>query len=153
MEFIDKKALNSSEKKALFRLWNREYPSNLAYEKESGLEQYLDSLGQAHHCLVYDQKEIKGWWVDFDREGERWFAMILDESIQGKGLGSVLIQKAKDTNDYLLGWVIDHANYRKRDGSRYRSPKDFYLKNGFSVLEEERLELDFLSAVKIKWHK
>ena len=38
-----------------------------------------------------------------------------------------------------------------KSGKPYRSPLDFYIKNGFKVLPEIRLELPSISAVKIKW--
>ncbi|MFT4741942.1 MAG: hypothetical protein ACI9L9_002739, partial [Marivirga sp.] len=51
------------------------------------------------------------------------------------------------------GWVIDHSNERKSNGRLYISPLNFYLKNGFKKLSRNRLELDKISAVKIKWEK
>jgi hypothetical protein len=52
----------------------------------------------------------------------------------------------------LNGWVIDHSKDKKKNGELYHSPLNFYLKNGFIELTK-RLELDKISAVKIKWIK
>jgi hypothetical protein len=51
----------------------------------------------------------------------------------------------------LNGWVIDHNNDRKKNGLIYVSPLKFYEKCGFEIQNYMRLELDKISAVKIKW--
>ncbi len=84
---------------------------------------------------------------------EKWFAMILDSQIQGKGFGTHLLNEAKQSVTELNGWVIDHNNYKKTNGTTYKSPIDFYLKNNFIILSETRLEISKISAVKIKWIK
>lgn len=47
--------------------------------------------------------------------------------------------------------VIDHDKDIKANGKQYMSPLNFYLKQGFTIIEDERLELATLSAVKIVW--
>ncbi|MCB0473527.1 MAG: hypothetical protein KDC56_10755, partial [Flavobacteriaceae bacterium] len=59
--------------------------------------------------------------------------------------------KEKETE--LNGWVIDHDNDYKINGELYKSPLNFYLKNGFQKSSDRRLELEKISAVKIKWKK
>jgi GNAT superfamily N-acetyltransferase len=144
--------LNRQEKQAILKLWNQEYPKNLKYSKMEDFDSYLLNLENPQHVLVKDdQNKIWGWYVEFKREHEVWFAMILDSSIQGKGVGSQILEKVKNYHTVLNGWVIDQDNCLKNDGAHYRSPLGFYLKNNFKVITETRLELPKISAVKIVW--
>ena len=79
--------------------------------------------------------------------------MILDRDLQGKGLGSHLLDLAKEQEKELNGWVVDHDRDVKRDGTPYRSPVNFYLKNDFLIIADERLETEHLSTVKIQWRR
>jgi GNAT superfamily N-acetyltransferase len=152
MKFIETKNLNSEEKEAVFKLWNQEYPKSLSYSKMAEFDSYLNGLSELYHVLVKDESDnIVGWYSDFKRDNEIWFAMILDDSIQGKGIGTNLLNTAKKRNKYLSGWVIDRPENIKCDDSFYLSPLGFYLKNDFIIEKERRLELSQISAVKIKW--
>jgi len=145
-------SLDSKEKQVVFELWNREYPKSLNYNKIKEFDDYLAGLEDQNHVLVKDdQNKILGWYITFKRENEVWFAMILDTSIHGKGIGTSLIKKAKKRNKTLNAWVIDRAEYVKNDDTIYKSPLEFYLKNDFKLLKESRLELPKISAVKISW--
>lgn len=152
MKILELNILKSRFKEAVYDLWNKEYPQNLAYFQLSDFDNYLAKLeDQSHLLLVDEQGLIKGWYFDFIRENEPWFAMILDSKIQGKGWGTQLLNLAKENADTLNGWVIDHDRDLKVDGSVYKSPLAFYKKNGFDLIASERLELENISAVKIKW--
>ncbi len=70
---------------------------------------------------------------------------------KGKGLGSILVERLKTENELFYGWVIDHNNDVKGNGELYQTPMPFYLKHGFVVLHEKRMETEIISAVKIKW--
>ena len=154
MYYQQTRTLNIPQKTALLNLWNREAPTNIAHDSISSLEGYLNSLEDARYTLVLDdEQQINGWFVDFNREGERWFAMLLDTSIQGHGVGSELLNRVKAFHNNLNGWVIDHNNDKKINGENYRSPIKFYLKNEFNMIPYVRLETDKLSAVKITWSK
>ena len=143
--------LSSRAKEQLLALWNTEYPEKLAYTQE-GFEGYLQALSNATHWLLADEQGMLcGWTFSFDREQERWFAILLAEAAQGQGLGRVMLDALKQTESTLNGWVIDHGNDRRRNGQPYRSPMGFYKKCGFTVLHGTRLELEKLSAVKISW--
>ncbi|MCL6265746.1 GNAT family N-acetyltransferase [Flagellimonas sp. 2012CJ39-3] len=98
-------------------------------------------------------EKIQAWYFDFTRENEKWFAIILSSKVQGKGLGTKILNMAKQKESILNGWVIDHNKDHKRNGQPYKSPLGFYLKHGFKKIPETRLELDHISAVKIKWKK
>jgi len=154
MDFIKSSILSKSEKLEVFELWNNEYPEKLVYKSIEEFDNYLESLNNQSHILLIDpSKKINGWYFEFRRENEKWFAIILDSSIQRNGFGTKILELAKKNKNELNGWVIDHINERKSNGKLYISPLNFYLKNGFKKLSSNRLELDKISAVKIKWKK
>jgi len=151
MDFIHTSTLTSSQKEEILYLWNQEYPEQICYPGIAELESYLVRLLEQSHILMVDNQKIKGWYLDFNRDNEKWFAIIMDSTYQGKGLGTKMLNLAKEKEIELNGWVIDHDRYKKRNGETYASPLPFYLKNGFKVLREVRLELEQISAVKIQW--
>lgn len=154
MEFIQRSSLSESEKLEILELWNNEYPEKLSYQSKEEFDEYLNKLTEPCHILLKDPaKKIRGWYFDFIRENERWFAIILDSGIHGKGLGTKILELAKQKESELNGWVIDHDREKRKNGKVYHSPLDFYLKNGFKMLTKSRLEMDKISAVKIKWRK
>ncbi len=154
MQFIQTNILSIPQKKAILKLWNQEYPKRISYKDLSDFEKYLEALTKQSHILMIDEKqEIKGWYFDFIREGEKWFAMILDSNVHGNGFGTELLNLAKEKETVLNGWAVDHNNDQKQNGEIYKSPIGFYLKNGFKVISEIRLELEQISAVKIKWER
>ena len=154
MKIIETRSLSAQEKEAVMKLWNQEYPKSLAYSKMEDFDRYLNGLLEVNHVLLKDETgKIQGWYSDFKRDNEIWFAMILDDSIHGKGIGTQLLDNAKKRNINLSGWVIDRPENLKSDGSFYVSPLEFYLKNDFMIEKETRLELPHLSVVKIRWIK
>jgi len=154
MKHIKTKELSAIQKKELLSLWNQEYPEKLAYETLSDFEDYLATLNEvAHHLLLDEEGKVKAWYFEFFRAKERWFALIVDSSLHGKRLGTMLLNQTKAEASKLNGWVIDHSKDKKRNGELYRSPLGFYQKNGFEVLSENRLELERISALKIRWEK
>ena len=124
------------------------------YQTLSEFEEYLGNLMEQSHILMKSENQnIKGWYFDFIRENEKWFAIILDSKFHGKGFGTKLLNLGKEKESELNGWVIDSQNDKRKNGELYNSPLMFYLKNGFEKLDKERLELEKISAVKIKWKK
>src|SRR4051812_20057012 len=108
--------LSASQKQAILQLWNREYPSQLGYGEMSYFDNYLDGLTNQLHLVYYDDSdEIKGWAFSFERSRETWFAIIVDSSLHGKGIGSRLLDRLKQNNMLLNGWVTDHNRYIKQD--------------------------------------
>ena len=154
MQFIKTSKLSKSQKQEICDLWNNEYPEKLNYRNLADFENYLKNLSiQSHIIMVDKDQNIKGWYFDFIRENEKWFAIILDSKFQGKGLGKKMLNLVKEKESELNGWVIDHSNDKKQNGEIYESPLSFYLKNGFEILVKNRLEHEKISAVKIKWKK
>lgn len=154
MKIIHKEDLSLEDKKSLMQLWNTEYPENLNYETIHDFDLYLNGLSDAkHYLLIDDQNKIKGWVFTFLRNNEDWFAILIDSQIQGTGKGSLLIEELKKNNDNLNGWVIDHENGIKQNKEPYKSPLLFYLKNGFTVCSDTRIENEKIAAVKINWKR
>ncbi|MBL7706094.1 MAG: N-acetyltransferase [Taibaiella sp.] len=154
MKITEQQALTKEQQPQVINLWNKEYPDTLSYQTEEQFNDYLKGLKELEHQLLTDEQgTLQGWAITFEREGATWFAIILDSQLHGKGLGSRLLDKLKLKHKVLNGWVIDHDQAVKPDGSLYRSPLGFYLKNDFELLPGTRLELDKISAVKIVWQR
>jgi GNAT superfamily N-acetyltransferase len=154
MTIIQTPFLSPEQKEVVCVLWNKEYPKQLNYKVEAEFENYLNGLNQTNHYLgMGDDGKIEAWAITFLRESERWFAIILDEKIQGKGKGTLLLEKLKMEEETLNGWVIDHDNDCKQSGAAYKSPLRFYEINGFTVCAETRVDNEKISAVKIIWKR
>ena len=154
MKIVKQTELNLKQKEEIFELWNNEYPEKLAYKTIVDFENYLSKLTeQNHYLLLNENEETKGWATTFKRENEKWFAIIISEKLHGKGFGTKMLNTLKNNEKTLNGWVIDHNSDKKLNGNFYQSPLEFYIKNEFEILSETRLELEIMSAVKIKWTK
>jgi len=154
LDIIQTTELNEQVKKQILDLWNNEYPEKLTYNSLIEFDNYLHNLSNLTHYLLTNKESlILGWALKFERENEKWFAIILSEIIKGKGLGRKMLNELKKEEQVLNGWVIDHNNDKKKNGQLYVSPLKFYEKCDFEILVDERLELDKISAVKIKWTK
>lgn len=152
MKIIEKEVLSLQDKEVLLQLWNNEYPKQLNYQTMDEFDLYLDGLSEKNHYLLIDDKDkIKGWAFTFLRNDEDWFAIILNQDVQGTGKRSLLINELKKKKDSLNGWVIDHENDVKQNKEKYKSPLLFYIKNGFVICTETRIENEKMSAVKINW--
>ncbi|MES2382680.1 MAG: GNAT family N-acetyltransferase [Bacteroidota bacterium] len=152
MEIIETTELSADQQNAALLLWNNEYPVKLRYHNMAEFTIYLEGLQQVHHFFLVDAlQNIAGWAFAFTRNDERWFAIILDSSIHQKGYGSMLLNKLKEKEPILNGWVIDHDRDFKLNGEKYVSPLPFYLKNNFVTHPDIRIDAEKLSAVKIKW--
>lgn len=153
MNFIKTETLSNEQKIEIFQIWNNEYPEKLAFQKAENFEEYLNKLEKPIHYIIQNNKnKIIGWALDFYRDNQKWFAIIIDGREQQNGFGKKLLNELKKHNTELNGWVIDHDNDIKINGEKYKSPLDFYLKNNFEVVSENRLENEVLSAVKINWN-
>ena len=154
MKVIKTTNLTKDQKNTFLNLWHNEYPINLKYNAFSEFEAYLKKLNNViHFILLSDKNHIQGWAYSFSRDKERWFAILLDGKIQNTGYGTILINKLKEVESKLNGWVIDHNNDLKKNGKSYISPLGFFLKNDFKINPEIRLETKQLSSVKIEWQK
>lgn len=145
--------LSRSTREELRNLWNKEYPFKLKMNSNQDFDEYLAGLRNLIHHIVYsDSDKIMAWFFTFEREEGKWFAIIVDSAYQMQGIGKRLLEIGKHENVELNGWVIDHDSDLKENGRRYTSPLNFYIKNGFQVLEH-RLETEKISAVHIFWNE
>ena len=144
--------LNEIHKQSIYKLWNAEYPEKLSFKNDDELNNYLRNLINPIHFFMVDEKsQIQGWSVIFERDYEKWFAIIINSDYHKIGLGKKMLDRLKIYTNELNGWVIDHQNEVKLNGEIYNSPLNFYLKNNFKEITENILELDKISAVKINW--
>lgn len=154
MKIIQTSILSFEQKQSLFELWNSEYPEKLVYNELSEFEDYLDGLSKLKHFLLADDlNKLQGWAFNFEREEANWFGIIVNSKIHNKGFGTLLLNELKKCSSVLNGWATDHQNDVKHNKEPYLSPIEFYLKNGFSVCKNIRIENDKISAVKIRWER
>ena len=154
LKIITTTILSEEQKRQILDLWNGEYPEKLCYNSLADFDEYLEKLtNRQHFLLTNNENKIKGWAFTFNRENEKWFAIILAEQLQGKGFGRKMLDQLKEHETVLNGWVIDHDNDLKKNGEFYQSPLKFYQKSDVEILTHERLELPKISAVKITWTK
>lgn len=147
-------SLSLSQKERLLHLWNAEFTTGVRSKNLAAFEDYLSKWEYPHHILLLDEQEVvQGWIFIFSRDGGRWFSMLLDKNLHGRGYGSQLLKAAQQTENQLNGWVVDDDEHVKSDGTAYRSPIGFYVKNGFEVKREDRYESEVLSAVKVFWER
>ena len=154
MNYLKVTQLNHLQKQAIMQVWNEVYPAQLAHNDVTSFEKYLTPLKNACHVLVLDNDHhLVGWLVIFDRHDDRWFAMLMADRVKGQGIGSELLCQAKSLNNVLNGWVVEHNDYKRKDGAPYLSPLGFYEKNGFEVLQESRLKDQMLAVIQVRWVK
>ncbi|MNQ95206.1 hypothetical protein D3C85_1107550 [compost metagenome] len=152
MKIIQSVTIDPVQKKAIYDLWNKEYPAKLKHEEVKHLDNYLSHLADLeYHLLTGPSQEVVGWALRFTRNNQPWFAVVIDSNLHGQGHGRRMLEEMKKTTDELNGWVIDHNEDLKENGEYYRSPLGFYLKNEFIILPETRLELEEMSAVAVRW--
>lgn len=145
-------ALTEEEKEQIRSIWNKEYPVSISHPTLESFENYLTSLQNTVHYLVIENELICGWGLTFDRENERWFALIIDRDFQGKGFGKEVLEQMKQIENSLNGWVVIQNDSPRSDGSSYPLPLDFYLKNGFQKTSVF-LESAIFTTQKITWSK
>ena len=154
MNFVFTDKLSKTQKNQILAIWNKEYPSVIKLNSINDFETYLSNLRDQKHILITSESgEVKGWYFDFIRDKERWFTIIVDTEIQGKGYGKKLLFKGKEINSELNGWIINSSDFKKENGEIYRSPVGFYRKNGFKIFPEIKFETDKSTTIKIKWKR
>ncbi len=81
------------------------------------MEHLLDGVENYSHYIIEDDRQnVLAWAVDFEKENEIRFSIIVNSKYKGKGLGSMLVEKLKSENELFYGWVIDHNNDLKSNG-------------------------------------
>lgn len=148
MNITRTKDLTSQQAEQINKLWNEEYPLKL----KDRFFLLLDGADSHHHYLIEDEENsIMAWAVDFEKEKQVRFSIIVASIHKGKGLGGLLINRLKEENNEFYGWVIDHNNDVKSNGEMYLTPMPFYRKHGFEMLDDKRIDNEMIQAVLIKW--
>lgn len=148
MNIIKTGDLSALQAEQIHLLWNKEYPVKL----KDRFAILLDGAAWHHHYIIEDaNQQVMAWAMDFEKEKQVRFSIIVASEHKGKGLGGLLIDKLKAENKEFYGWVIDHDEDMKANGEHYKSPMPFYLKHGFEILHDKRIDNDMIKAVLIKW--
>ncbi len=143
--------LSPEEKYQIFQIWCSEYPRQSVFNTYKKFDDYICAMVNPTHYLVKDTtKKVLGWLVTVDRDNSRWLVILVHSDTQKLGLGSLLLNEVKYVEPSISAWITPHNNYFKADGSIYRTPLPFYLKNGFQ-LTDETFEKDDFSGTKIIW--
>lgn len=130
------------------QLWNEEYPLKL----KDRFPILLDGVSNYNHFVIENENgDAIAWAVDFEKEEQIRFSIIVASKYKGKGLGSALINRLKEEHAAFYGWVIDHNEDIKANGENYSSPLPFYFKHGFQIVPEKRIDTEMIRAVLIQW--
>ncbi|MCX6185942.1 MAG: hypothetical protein NTU43_02955 [Bacteroidetes bacterium] len=130
MKIIKTTQLTKHQLAQINQLWNDEYPIKL----KDRFPILLDGIDRYNHYFIEDkQQDIIAWAVDFEKEKQVRFSIIVSSNIE------------------FYGWVIDHNDDLKNNGDQYLSPISFYLKHGFEILNDIRIDSEMIKAVLIKW--
>jgi len=151
VKIISQTYLTDQQKEATLKIWNTEYPVRLQMSAMADFDAFLNALIAPKYYLLLDDENIAGWAATFTAGPVRSFFIMLNGAYHGKGYGTTLLNELKKEGPQLFAWAIDHNNDVKPDGKPYPSPINFYLKNGFTVNNDLRLENEALSAVNILW--
>lgn len=148
IEIIKTKHLTNQQFEQINQLWNDEYPLKL----KDRFPILLDGVENFNHYIMEDANHnVIAWAVDFEKENQIRFSIIVSFCHQEKGFGGLLIEKLKQENDEFYGWVIDHNEELKSSGEFYQTPMPFYLKHGFEILNDNRIDNEMIRAVLVKW--
>jgi GNAT superfamily N-acetyltransferase len=148
MEIIQTKTLSSVQSEQINSLWNKEYPLKL----KDRFPILLEGTTWHNHFVIEDSNGlVNAWAVMFEQSQQIRFSIIVSKDHQGKGLGKTLLDQMKLTHNEFYGWVIDHNNDLKLNGENYVSPLPFYLKQGFEIIPDQRIDNEMIQAVLVGW--
>ena len=86
-------------------------------------------------------------------DNAKWIELCVDSIDKNMGYSDIAYHTKLDVNYSIIKNKSGSAVYQDliKNGKVYKSPLVFYLKNGFEIIENERLELEKISAVKVRW--
>lgn len=148
MRITKTKILSQLQTEQINALWDIEFPEKLNGRYPLLLE---EATSFDHYIIEDDAQKIIAWAVIFEKDQQIRFSLIVAANQQRKGLGGLLIERLKSDNQEFYGWVIDHNDDLKTNGEHYLSPLPFYLKHGFEILNDQRIDSPMIKAVLIKW--
>lgn len=131
------KILTDKQREQINALRDDKYPSKL----KDRFPIHLDGADWYNQYIIEDlNNNTIAWTVDFEKKSQIRFSIIVASIHKGKGLGRMLIEKLRTENEEFYGWVIDHNNDFKLNGEYYKTPMPFYLKHGFEILNDKRID-------------
>jgi hypothetical protein len=146
-------SLANSDQLHIYNIWNSVYPTQVVFVSKNDFKSYLDKANnQKHFIYRNDDTTIGGWLMTFTRNDDRYFVLLVSEKKKKNGIGTILIEEMKKSEDIIMGWVVELNTYIKSDGTLYHSPVDFYKRSGF-IITDEKCEENNFSIVKIMWQR
>lgn len=151
MKIETQSQLMSEDESSIFNVWNSVYPREVCFNTNGDFSTFLSALAAQTHLIIRDeQRNLLGWLMLFDREGARFFVLLVGEGQSKKGIGTSLVREMMRLEAEVQGWVVPHSHYQRSDGAPYISPMPFYKKLGFEELDEVRAK-NGLETVRIRW--
>ncbi|OYU84694.1 MAG: hypothetical protein CFE24_05180 [Flavobacterium sp. BFFFF2] len=101
MNIFKTKQLTDRQFAQINQLWNEEFPVKLA----DRFPILLEGVENYSHYLVEDaQQQVMAWAVDFEKDQQVRFSIIVAAKHQGKGIGALLINQLNP--DYALDFAM-----------------------------------------------
>jgi GNAT superfamily N-acetyltransferase len=139
---------------AAYHIWQAEYPGIIKYNNISSFSDFLSNLQETEYYLAINKVgHLSGLAYVFTRDAEKWFAIMLYSSYQSKGIGTKLLNCIKHNYSAINGWVVAQNDLKKNNGELYKSPLLFYIKNNFTILENQTTIKNGMHLHKINWTK
>lgn len=158
MEHIEYNLLNGSEIQNNFieQYIEINLSENPKFTREIRFETFKNLLHRDNSIkiiLATSGEKLLGWlMISFaENRGLYHFNMLVHREFQRAGIGKQMLTKAKENYDELYGVVVPVNRYKRRDGTQYKTPIDFYKKNGFSLTGKKFVEYRDVQLVEIKW--
>lgn len=149
MDIVRTENLTPKQFEEIDILWNAEYPRQLKGRLALLLENNTKTI---HYLGLGEFGKIIAWSIIFEKEQDLRFSILVSRKHQKQGIGSILLTEMKKEKLPFSGWVIDHDADLLSDGTNYRSPLAFYVKNHFQIDETCRLNTEMIQAVLVRYH-
>jgi hypothetical protein len=151
MKIITTRKPSPDQLEQIRQLWNMEFPVVIGHPHMESFMTYLSKLTDIRYILVTDDDgQVLGWYMDFYRDKERWFVIAIGKAAQGRGFGKNLLKMGLEAHPEINGWVVGSSVYEKADGTLYRSPLPFYIKQGVRVFPDITFEAKGIKSIKVK---
>jgi len=130
-----------------------EYPKFTREIKYGSFKNFLSKNENLKVIIATSEDKLIGWlMISFaERQGLYHFNMLVHRDFQRKGIGSKLLLNAKQHYNELYGVVVPVNRYKRRDGTQYHSPLEFYKQNGFTLTGKKFVEYRDVTMLEIKW--
>ena len=110
MEIIKTKNINSDQFQQIDQMWNDEYPIKL--KDRFGI--LLEGVENYNHYLIEQNNNVLAWAVEFDKEREKRFSIIVKNEYKGNGFGKLLINRLKSNFRFSKRKFIKKQYFRDK---------------------------------------